>query len=38
MIWYKQSFVNYYDWDLRTLQDGLWFHEHDMSDEEKQYE
>ncbi len=33
MIWYKQSFTNYYDWDLRTYQDGLWFHEHDKSDE-----
>ena len=38
MYFYKQSFTKYYDWDLRTLQDGLWFHEHDVSDKEKQYE
>jgi hypothetical protein len=34
MIFYKQSFEDFYDWDLRTHQDGLWFHEHDKSDEE----
>jgi hypothetical protein len=34
VLWYKQSSVNYYDWDLRTMQDGLWFHEHDFDDKE----
>lgn len=34
MYFYKQSSTKYYDWDLRTKQDGLWFHEHDINDEE----
>jgi hypothetical protein len=34
MYFYKQSFTKYYDWDLRTKQDGLWFHEHDINDKE----
>jgi hypothetical protein len=34
VLWYKQSSTNYYDWDTRTLEDGLWFHEHDVNDRE----